>query len=186
MCYVGGFCAARCRALLDKHKLGTRVVRLCGRAVAFQAAVRSHTKDLRGACNIGGGGPNGVLRLRFLRRVLPRNIGSLQGRRKRHAYVCTRVQLRGRVSARPAQPYQRVEGSACKFSGGGFSNDARRSRCAIRVMPCTICSTPNSVQARCDHVRVCVYVCARVRARGRGASFCPQSSKLVEGWRSQV
>ena len=54
MCYVGGFCAARCRALLDKHKLGTSVVRLCGRAVAFQPAVRSHTKDLRGACNIGG------------------------------------------------------------------------------------------------------------------------------------
>ena len=185
MCYVGGFCAARCRALLDKHKLGTSGVRLCGRAVAFQPAVRSHTKDLRGARNVGGGGPNGVLRLRFLRRVLPRNIGSLQGRRKRQAYVCTRVQLRGRVSARPAQPYQRVEGSACKFSGGGFSDDTRRCRCAIRVMPCTICSIPNSVQARCEHVRVCVYVCVRVcvRAVAVQASARSQANSLRDGAR---
>ena len=185
MCYVGGFCAARCRALLDKHKLGTSVVRLCGRAVAFQPAVRSHTKDLRGACNVGGGGPNGVLRLRFLRRVLPRNIGSLQGRRKRQAYVCTRVQLRGRVSARPAQPYQRVEESACTFSGGGFSDDTRRCRCAIRVMPCTICSIPNSVQARCEHVRVCVYVCVRVcvRAVAVQASARSQANSLRDGAR---
>ena len=70
MCYVGGVCVACCRALFDKPEPGAGFVRLCCRGVAFQPAVRSHTKDLCGARNIGGGGSNCVLRRRFLRRFL--------------------------------------------------------------------------------------------------------------------
>ena len=68
MRYVGGVCNACCRALLDKPQPGASFVRLCGRVVAFHPAVRSHTKGLCGACNIGGEDSNCVLRRRFLRR----------------------------------------------------------------------------------------------------------------------
>ena len=70
MCYVGGVCVACCRALFDKPEPGAGFVRLCCRGVAFQPAVRSHTKDICGARNIGGVGSNCVLRRRFLRRFL--------------------------------------------------------------------------------------------------------------------
>ena len=43
MFYVGGFCIARCRALLVKQKLGGSCMRSCARAAAFQHAARNHT-----------------------------------------------------------------------------------------------------------------------------------------------
>ena len=65
MCYVGGVCVACCRALFDKPELGASFVRVCCGVVAFQLAVPSHTKDLCGACNIGGKASICVLRRRF-------------------------------------------------------------------------------------------------------------------------
>ena len=43
---VGVFCAAGCRILLDKPELGESFLRLCGRAAAFQPAVRNHTNGM--------------------------------------------------------------------------------------------------------------------------------------------
>ena len=43
MFYVGGFCIARCRALLDKQMLGGSCMRSFGRAAALQHAARHHT-----------------------------------------------------------------------------------------------------------------------------------------------
>ena len=72
---VGVFCAAGCRILLDIPELAESLLRLCGRAGAFEPAVRKHTKGMSGACKFGGDGFSDVLRRRCLRRVLPCTAG---------------------------------------------------------------------------------------------------------------
>ena len=132
MFYVGGFCIARCRALLDKRKLGGRCMRSCARAAAFQHAARNHTIGMGTLVSLAVAVSamfyvDGFCIARCLALLDKRYLGE------------SFLRLCGRAAA--FQPTVRNHtkgmGGAFKFGDGGVSHVLRRQFLG-RVLRCTV------------------------------------------------
>ena len=131
MIYVGGFCIARCRALLDKQKLCGSCMRSCARAAALQHAARNHTIGMGTLVSLAVAVSatfyvGGVCIARCLALLDKRELGE------------SVLRLCGRAAEfQPAaRNHTKGMGGAFKFGDGGFSHVLRR-QFLERVLRCT-------------------------------------------------